>query len=292
MNINNSFGMKESIESFVDSIIPWLLNHGIRIVFIAVFAYILIRILNKFIERAVRLAVVADSQISPEAENKREETLIHIFKFTIKVVIWIIAGLMILEEFGVQIAPILAAAGIVGIAFGFGGQYLIKDIISGLFIILENQYRIGDIVAFDKVSGLVENITLRKTTLRDMDGTVHHIPHGEVKTVSNYSKDFSRINLNVGIAYNSDLEKVIRLVNKVGQELFNDDNFKEMMVTPPQFLRVDNLEDSSVVIKIVADTKPLKQWELTGELRKRLLIAFNKEGIEIPFPQRVVHNLK
>ena len=284
--------MKESIESFVDSIIPWLLNHGIRIVFIAVFAYILIRILNKFIERAVRLAVVADSQISPEAENKREETLIHIFKFTIKVVIWIIAGLMILEEFGVQIAPILAAAGIVGIAFGFGGQYLIKDIISGLFIILENQYRIGDIVAFDKVSGLVENITLRKTTLRDMDGTVHHIPHGEVKTVSNYSKDFSRINLNVSIAYNSDLEKVIRLVNRVGQELFNDDNFKEMLVTPPQFLRVDNLEDSSVVIKIVADTKPLKQWELTGELRKRLLIAFNKEGIVIPFPQRVVHNLK
>ena len=292
MNVNNSFGMKESIENFVDSIIPWLLNHGIRIVFIAVFAYILIRILNKFIERAVRLAVVADSQISPEAENKREETLIHIFKFTIKVVIWIIAGLMILEEFGVQIAPILAAAGIVGIAFGFGGQYLIKDIISGLFIILENQYRIGDIVAFDKVSGLVENITLRKTTLRDMDGTVHHIPHGEVKTVSNYSKDFSRINLNVSIAYNSDLEKVIRLVNKVGQELFNDDNFKEMLVTPPQFLRVDNLEDSSVVIKIVADTKPLKQWELTGELRKRLLIAFNKEGIEIPFPQRVVHNFK
>lgn len=284
--------MKESIESFVDSIIPWLLNHGIRIVFIAVFAYILIRILNKFIERAVRIAVVADSQISPDSEKKREETLIHIFKFTIKVVIWIIAGLMILEEFGVQIAPILAAAGIVGIAFGFGGQYLIKDIISGLFIILENQYRIGDIVAFDKVSGLVENITLRKTTLRDMDGTVHHIPHGEVKTVSNYSKDFSRINLNVGIAYNSDLEKVIRLVNKVGQELFNDDNFKEMLVTPPQFLRVDNLEDSSVVIKIVADTKPLKQWELTGELRKRLLIAFNKEGIEIPFPQRVVHNFK
>ena len=292
MNVNNSFGMKESIENFVDSIIPWLLNHGIRIVFIAVFAYILIRILNKFIERAVRLAVVADSQISPEAENKREETLIHIFKFTIKVVIWIIASLMILEEFGVKIAPILAAAGIVGIAFGFGGQYLIKDIISGLFIILENQYRIGDIVAFDKVSGLVENITLRKTTLRDMDGTVHHIPHGEVKTVSNYSKDFSRINLNVSIAYNSDLEKVIRLVNKVGQELFNDDNFKEMLVTPPQFLRVDNLEDSSVVIKIVADTKPLKQWELTGELRKRLLIAFNKEGIEIPFPQRVVHNFK
>ena len=284
--------MKESIENFVDSIIPWLLNHGIRIVFIAVFAYILIRILNKFIERAVRLAVVADSQISPDSEKKREETLIHIFKFTIKVVIWIIAGLMILEEFGVQIAPILAAAGIVGIAFGFGGQYLIKDIISGLFIILENQYRIGDIVAFDKVSGLVENITLRKTTLRDMDGTVHHIPHGEVKTVSNYSKDFSRINLNVDIAYNSDLEKVIRLVNRVGQELFNDDNFKEMLVTPPQFLRVDNLEDSSVVIKIVADTKPLKQWELTGELRKRLLIAFNKEGIEIPFPQRVVHNLK
>jgi small conductance mechanosensitive channel len=197
--------------------------------------------------------------------------------------------MMILSEAGVAIGPLLAAAGIAGIAFGFGGQYLIRDIISGLFITLENQYRIGDVVCFDGTCGLVEDITLRMTTLRNLDGTVHHIPHGEIKTVSNLTKHYARVNLNVGVSYGSNLEHVIEVVNRVGRELAEDPAWKEHVTKAPQFLRVDDFADSAVIIKILGETKPIKQWDVTGELRKRLKIAFDKEGIEIPFPQRVVH---
>jgi len=200
--------------------------------------------------------------------------------------------MMILSELGIAIGPLMAAAGVVGIAFGFGGQYLIKDLISGLFIIFENQYRVGDVIKVGAAGGMVEDITLRVTTIRDLDGTVHHIPHGEITTVSNMSKKFARINLNIGVAYDADLEKVISVVNTVGDELAEDSKWKDLILSKPQFLRVDNFGDSSVDIKILGETKPLKQWEVTGELRMRLKIAFDREGIEIPFPQRVVHNVE
>lgn len=199
---------------------------------------------------------------------------------------------MILQELGVMIGPILAGAGIVGLAVGFGAQYLIRDIISGLFIILENQYRIGDVVTLSNVGGLVEDINLRMTTLRDIDGTVHHIPHGEIKRVANCAKNFARVNLNIGIAYNSKLENVIEIVNRTGKELAEDPLWKECIIKPPQFLRVDDFGDSAIIIKILGETLPLKQWEITGEFRKRIIIAFNNEGIEIPFPQRVIHQSK
>ncbi|HEY8933879.1 MAG TPA: mechanosensitive ion channel domain-containing protein, partial [Cyclobacteriaceae bacterium] len=168
----------------------------------------------------------------------------------------------------------------------------IRDIISGLFIILENQYRIGDVVSFDNTSGLVEDISLRMTTLRDMDGTVHHVPHGEIKKVSNLSKKFARVNLNVGIGYDTKLEHVIEVVNRVGQQLADDPEWKDYIIAPPQFLRVDDFGDSAIIIKILGDTMPLKQWDVTGELRRRILIEFNAEGIQIPFPQRVIHHTK
>jgi len=186
----------------------------------------------------------------------------------------------------------LAGAGIIGLAVGFGGQYLIRDLISGFFIIIENQYRVGDVVNFDGTGGLVEDISFRMTTLRDLDGTVHHIPHGEIKKVANLSKDFARVNLNIGVSYNSKLDHVIQIVNEVGNELSQDAQWKEFIIKPPQFLRVDDFADSSIVIKILGETQPLKQWEVTGELRKRIKIAFDNEGIEIPFPQRVIHQIK
>lgn len=284
--------MKEKLLSWSEAIIPWLLSHGIKIVLIALAAYILKRITHGVIVRAVRIAVRSEDFQSKEAEEKRENTLISLFTVTLQTIIVLIAGMMILEELGVEIGPMLAAAGIVGLAFGFGGQYLIRDIITGLFIIMENQYRIGDVININGIGGLVENITLRKTTLRDLNGTVHHIPHGEIKTVSNLTKDFSRVNMNLGIAYSSDLEHVITVVNRVGNELADDPLFKDSILKPIQFVRVDDFGDSAIVIKMVGDTKVLKQWEVAGEFRKRLKIAFDKEGIEIPFPQRVVHYAK
>lgn len=279
-------------EKYIDLIIPWLLTSGLKIVLIVIGALILNKVVTSFIEKAVRIAVRPDGISSKEAEEKRENTLIQIFTTTANIALLTITGLMVLQEFGVEIGPILAAAGIVGLAFGFGGQYLIRDIISGLFIILENQYRIGDVVSFDNASGTVQEISLRKTTLRDLDGTVHHIPHGEIKKVSNFSKDFSRINLDVGVGYSSNLEHVIAVINRTGTELAQDDLWKDSIILVPQFLRVNDFADSAIMLKILGETLPSKQWEVTGELRKRLKVAFDREGIEIPFPQMVIHQTK
>ncbi len=283
--------MEEIFKEWFARILPWLLAHGIKILVIAIGAFILNKVVSKIIIRAVRIAVVPDRSQPPEAEIKRENTLIRIFNGVLAVVIITLALLMIMKEGGIDIGPILAGAGIVGLAVGFGGQYLIRDIISGLFIILENQYRIGDVVNINGTGGLVEDITLRMTTLRDLDGTVHHIPHGEIKQVSNLSKKFARVNLNIGISYSSNLEHVIEVINKTGNDLAKDPKFKDSIITPPNFLRVDDFADSAITVKILGDTQPLKQWEISGELRKRLKIAFDKEGIEIPFPQRVLHNV-
>ena len=270
-------------------IMDWLLTSGIKILVIIVIAFFANLFAGVFIERLVRRLVPPKHFLTKEAEKKREDTLIRIILGFSGVVIWLTAALMVLEEFGLAIAPFLATLGIAGVAIGFGGQYLIKDVISGLFIIIENQYRIGDVVCFNKICGSVEDISLRKTTLRDLDGKVHHVPHGEIKITSNLSKDFARVNLNIGIAYNANLEKVIEVVNKVGKEISEDPAFKEDVIKAPEFLRVDDFADSAVIIKILGEAKPLKQWGITAELRKRLKVAFDNEGIEIPFPQRVIH---
>jgi len=284
--------MEENIVKWTEQIIPWLLDHGIRIILIAVVAYILNIVLRRIATRAIRIAVVADETMSKEAEKRREDTLIHISDGAIRIALIIIAFLMILQEAGIEIGPILAGAGIVGLAVGFGAQYLIRDIITGLFIILENQYRIGDVVKIDGTDGTVEKITMRLTTLRDLNGTVHHIPHGEIKRVSNLSKNFARVNLDIGVSYSANLEKVIDVINRTGDELSKDPVFRDAIISPPKFLRVNEFASSSVVIKILGDTKPLRQWEVTGELRKRIKIAFDREGIEIPFPQVVIHQVR
>lgn len=284
--------MKDISTKWMDIMVPWLLTSGIQILIILIGAYFLNKISKRFIEKIVRASVVSSKFLSKQAEEKREDTLIRIFTWTSKIIILLVTMLMILQEIGIPIGPILAGAGIIGLAVGFGGQYLIRDIISGFFILLENQYRIGDVVNFDGTGGLVEDISLRMTTLRDLDGTVHHVPHGEIKKVSNLSKDFARVNLNIGISYNSKLEEVIQIVNKVGNDLSNDQQWKESIIASPQFLRVDDFADSAIVIKILGETLPLKQWEVTGELRKRIKIAFDEQGIEIPFPQRVIHHAK
>lgn len=282
--------MEELIKEWNEKLLPWLFTHGLKVLLYAVGVLLINKIVERFIEKIVRIAVVPDRFLTKQAEKKREDTLIRIFTWTSRIIIWVIGGLMILQEFGIPIGPILAGAGIIGLAVGFGGQYLIRDIISGFFIILENQYRIGDVVNLSGTGGLVEDISLRMTTLRDLDGTVHHVPHGEITTVSNLSKYFSRVNLNIGVSYDTQLEHVINVVNQVGKNLAEDPEWKEYITLAPQFLRVDDFADSSVVIKILGETQPLKQWDVTGELRKRIKIAFDNEGIEIPFPQRVVHH--
>lgn len=280
--------METFFAAFYEAGYAFAAAHLARVIAIIIGAVLVQFVSSRLIERAVR-RLVRQGAGSKLSEEKRENTLTQVIVGAAAIIIWLVAGMMLLSEFGIAIGPILAAAGVAGVAIGFGGQYLIRDLISGIFVILENQYRAGDVVCFGETCGLVEHITLRMTTLRDLDGTVHHVPHGEIKTVSNLSKDFSRVNMNVGVSYSSDLEHVIGVVNRVGAELAEDPAWKEHIMTPPAFLRVDEFADSAVIIKILGDTAPIKQWDVAGELRKRLKIAFDKEGIEIPFPQRVMH---
>ena len=274
-----------NLENILQSITPWFLSHGVKIISIFV-TWFIHRIVKVFIGRFVKQFVEKTYRIRDgQALEKRSKTLEGVLHSAVHLIIWIIAVLMIISELGVNIGPLLALAGVAGLAFGFGGQYLIRDLISGLFIILEDQYRVGDVACVADTCGLVEDINLRRTILRDLDGIVHHIPNGEITKASNLSKGFSRVNLNIGIAYESNLEKVIKVVNNVGQELAKDPQWKKDILKPPQFLRVDDFADSAIIIKILGDTKPLRQWDVTGELRKRIKVAFDKEGIEIPFPQ-------
>ena len=280
--------MEAFFPQFYESARVFASEHLVRIVAIIIGAVLAQMLSRRLIVRAVR-RLVRQGSGSKLSEEKREDTLIQVIVGAVSILVWLVAGMMLLSEFGVAIGPVLAAAGVAGIAVGFGGQYLIRDLISGAFVILENQYRTGDVVCFGATCGLVEHITLRMTTLRDLDGTVHHVPHGEIKTVSNLSKDFSRVNINVGVPYSVDLEHVIQVVNRVGEELAQDPEWKEHVLTPPAFLRVNEFADSAVMIKILGDTAPIKQWDVAGELRKRIKMAFDREGIAIPLPQRVVH---
>lgn len=277
-------------ETFLTLTTPWALVHGIKIVLIiggSIIAYLIAAYSS---EKIIRRLIHSGVNVSPDAEKKREDTLITVFQSTLKVLIWTVAIMMSLSEIGIDIGPIIAAAGVVGLALGFGGQYLIKDVIAGLFIILENQYRVGDVVCIGDTCGLVERVNLRLTILRDLDGTVHHVSNGEIKIASNLSKVYSRVNLNIGVAYDTDIEKLITVINTVGKDLAEDPHWKSSLLTAPQFSRIDNFADSAIVVKILGDTAPLRQWDVTGELRKRLKIAFDQAGIEIPFPQVTMHH--
>lgn len=270
----------------------WAYEDGPEVLTLLIVGLAIYKFIRPVTTKIIRKAVTRDMVLTAAEEERREETLIKIISGTVKISTVIFIFLMILSEFGVDIAPLIAGAGIIGLALGFGGQYLVRDIITGLFIILENQYRVGDAVTISEISGSVEDITLRSTILRDLDGIVHHIPHGNITTVSNMSKGFARVNLDVDVSYNSDVEKVKEVINRVGLEIAEDPDFKNDIMDPPKFLRIDAFKDSAITIKILGETKPLVQWEVAGELRSRLKKAFEKEGIEIPYQQIVVHSNK
>jgi small conductance mechanosensitive channel len=288
----NQANVHKDLTLWSDKLIDWALTSGLQIVFIVAIAWLLKIIAKRSIRRIVKTAVTLDKHhVMEDGEIKRMNTLVRIFSWTMNTIIVVIAAMMVMQEFGVKIAPLLGTAGIVGVAIGFGGQYLVKDLITGFFIIFENQYRIGDVVTIEGIGGTVEDISLRVTTLRDMNGTVHYIPHGEVKKVSNSAKQYGKVNLNVSVAYEANIDYVREVINQIGNDLATDPAWKDLINTAPQFLRVDSLDESAVSIKIVGETKPLKQWDVAGELRKRIKEGFDKAGISIPYPQQVVHHI-
>jgi len=267
----------------------WMVNHGIRILIIVAVGVALWFALNRFLPPLVGRTMVTTKGESKEGIKKRKDTLVGILTSVGRVLIVIVSVTTILSEVGVPIAPMLASLGIAGLAIGFGAQYLIRDVIAGIFIVFENQYRVGDVVKIADISGLVEEITLRKTVLRDLDGIVHHVPNGEIRVASNFTRHFARVNLDVSVAYNTDLDHAISVINRVGKELAEDENWRNVIKSPPQVLRVNNLGESGIQIKILGDVKPMQQWAVMGELRLRLKKAFDTEGIEIPWPHTKVY---
>jgi small conductance mechanosensitive channel len=270
-------------------ITSWLLEHGTRILIILAVAAAVWFALRKFLPPVVRRTMVRTKGESKRGVEKRTATLVGVLKGAGQVIIVIVVILVILSELDIPIGPVLAGFGIAGIAIGFGAQYVIRDLIAGLFILWENQYRVGDVVRVAGIGGLVEEVTMRKTVLRDLDGIVHHIPNGEIKEASNFTRHFSRVNLNVSVAYGTDLDHAISVINRVGNELAADADWKERIITPPQVLRVDSLGNSGIEIKVLGDVKPIEQWAVMGELRLRLKKAFDAEGIEIPWPHTKVY---
>jgi len=271
------------------TVVTWLIDHGIRILIIAAVGAVLWFALNKFLPPVVGRLMATTKGESKEGIKKRRDTLVGVLTGVGRVFIVIVAIMMILDEAGVPIASVLVGLGIAGLAIGFGAQYLIRDLIAGMFIIMENQYRVGDVARVADVAGLVEEVTLRKTVLRDLDGIVHHVPNGEIRTASNYTRHFARVNLDVSVAYGTDLDHAISVINRVGKALAEDERWRKVIKSPPQVLRVNNLGDSGIDIKIMGDVKPMEQWAVTGELRLRIKKAFDAEGIEIPWPHTKVY---
>jgi len=270
--------------------IEWLKDSGISILIIIVIAAAVYFVLRHLIPLIIKQTMAQHMKGRLEEDiKKRSNTLSSVLTKTSLIIIVIFALFTILPEFGINITAMLAGLGVIGIAVGFGAQTLIRDYLSGLFIILEDPYDVGDVVRIGGIAGLVEEIGLRRTILRDLDGIVHSVPNGEIKTASNFTKGYSRVNLNISVAYGEDLDRVIDVINRVCEEMANDPKWKADFITTPQVLRVDNLGDSGIDIKILGDTKPIRQWDVMGELRLRLKRTFDAEGIEIPWPHTKVY---
>ncbi len=272
-----------------NDISDWLAGDGARILAIIGVAIVIDFALHRIIPRALRLAVERQMKDMPEEEiDQRANTLASVFTGSGRLILLLVALLTLLPLAGINIAPLLAGAGIIGIALGFGAQSMVKNVLSGIFILLDNQYSKGDVVSLAGVTGLVEEVGLRRTVLRDLDGSVHYVPNGEIIVGSNLSQEYSRVNLDVGVSYSEDLDHVMRVIDRVGEEMAADGEWGQYIISPPKSLRVNDFGDSGIEIKILGDTMPIQQWAVMGELRRRLKKAFDEEGIEIPYPHRVM----
>jgi len=270
-----------------NEILGWLRTGGLRLAIIAGGSLLLVHLLKLGADRVVRAVVEGGAGRVGERE-KRALTLAHIVRAVGATAIVIIATMMGLREFGLDITPIIAGAGVVGLAVGFGAQSLIKDVIAGFFIILEGQFGVGDVIRTGDITGQVERLTLRVTVLRDPHtGAAHFIPNSELRVVSNLTKEWSRVALNVGVTYREDIDRVVGVLKRVGHEVSLDERVGALILEAPEVLGIEALGESQVTLQVMVKTLPQKQWEVARELRKRIKAAFDKEGIEIPYPHRV-----
>jgi small conductance mechanosensitive channel len=262
-----------------------------RVLLIFVIAWIVLKVIRRLLHKMEQHLLNAQKggTETPGEQEKRIETLVRLVRQAIIVLIWAIVFLLVLRQFGVDIGPILASAGVAGVAVGFGAQNLVRDIIAGFFLILENQVRVGDVAIVNGTGGLVEYVNFRTIILRDLSGVVHVFPNGTITTMSNMTSEWSAYVFDIGIAYKEDVDRVIQLMRDVGKKLKEDENFGPLMVDDVEVFGVDQFADSAVIIKGRLRTKPIKQWDVGREYRRRLKYAFDEAGVEIPFPHRSIY---
>ncbi len=283
---------------FVDQLTPFLaqkstaiMESSFRILLIGTVAYLAIRAFRFGLLKLEQGLLAWREHEDKEriANEKRIKTLIGLVRTICLTLVWVIAVVMSLEQMGLAIAPILAGAGIVGLAVGFGAQNLVRDVINGFFMILENQVRVGDVAVVNGTGGLVEAISFRTITLRDLSGTVHIFPNGTVTTLANMTKNWSAYVMDIGVAYKEDTDRVGEVMRTVGNELQEDQQWEDKILEPIEIFGVDAFGESEVVIKARIKTLPIEQWAVGREYRRRLKKAFEQEKIEIPFPHRTLY---
>ncbi len=264
-----------------------LVRQGLRVVAIWVLAWLIVQVVN-LIARRIEAAVDDGNDLVTTSREKRGRTLSQLLRGMGRIVAVAVAILLTINVF-MNIGPILAGFGILGLAVSFGAQSLVKDIIAGFFMLLENQFAVGDVIEVGGKSGTVEKMTLRVVTLRDLRGTVHIVPNGEIKVVSNMTRGWSRAVIDVGIAYDADLDAALRVVRDEAARFSEEPEWKAQLDTPLEVPGVESLGDSAVVIRVLARTQPGLQWGVAREFRRRIKMRLDREGLEIPFPQRRVH---
>ncbi len=271
----------------VEAVTGWLFEHGILILIIILVSYLTYVITRAVIPRIIDrfITVRGKGHRAKEELAKRSQALSSTITYAIGIILIVVTLFMVLSEVGIDIAPLLAGAGVAGIAIALGAQSLIKDLISGFFIMVEDQYGVGDVIRVAEVTGIVEGLNLRKTLLRNLDGILHTVPNGEIRLTSNFTRVWSRAHLNISVAYKEDLDRVMSLIRKIWEGMAEDPNWKLSLISKtPWLLRVNEFGDSGIIIKVVGDTQPVKQWDVMGELRRRIKRVFDEEGIEIPWP--------
>ena len=274
------------IQAYLQTVGHWLVTTGLQLALIVVGLLIAQKGAGLIIERL--LDGIGRRKEDVEYQ-KRTDTLKSVVRYLVSTVLFAVATMMILGQLGIEIGPILAAAGVVGLAVGFGAQNLVKDVLGGFFILLEDQIRVGDVVSIVGQSGLVEQISLRLVTLRDLAGNVHYIRNGNIDVVTNMTKEYSRYVFEVGVAYREDADEVMGVLAKIDEELRADPAFSDDIIAPLEILGVDAFADSAVIIKARTTTKPIQQWRIGREFNRRMKRRFDELGIEIPFPHVTIY---
>ncbi len=260
-----------------------------RIFLIVLLAVIVRALLARLIRRAISMRIRGLNENGQPQLAERGKTVSTVLVQVTGGIVWVVAGLMILSELGMNIGPLLATLGLGALAIGLAAQNIIRDYLHGFFILMEDWYRVGEVAIVAGTGGLVEGITLRRTLLRDLHGTLHIIPNSKIDMASNMTRDWSRINMNVTVAYKENITRVFEVINQVGQEMMTAADWGKDLLSAPRAERVDSFGESGIEVKILADTKPIRQWALAGELRRRLKERFDAEGIEIPWPHTKIY---